>query len=183
MEANQKGYSALWLVCFLIIISLFVGVAWRTWQVRGTNNTSTTAKPKQLVQNTEYLEIASEGIKLKLSDPILDAYSVTSHGGVAFNLASLDGIAGCKPHDTNASDGPVATGLAVLSFDKYDNRSDQTPEASGFKGRDHAVRVGNNWYEIQVDNNECKSNNAAIQAKIDTAKNAIREASKTIVKL
>jgi hypothetical protein len=102
-------------------------------------------------------------------------------------LRSLDVVSGCKVHEVSGASAPFSIGVASLSFDKYDSeaiKNGRSPDSSGFKDNPNAIRVGDNWYEIETGlDTECKNDDSTTQAKIRAAQDAFLEASKTITKI
>lgn len=192
-KLNTKGFGVVEALLIVVIVGIIGGVGYFVYnsQMKTEATLDRAAKLQNDPQKTEkkqedkYLEITEEGIKIKLSEPILDAYVISNESGqVAFGIASLDNIPACKPHEVETGPGPYLVGVVNLSFDKYDAESiknGRSPDASAFKDNPNAVRVGNNWYEIEKESNgDCRSTDAAIQAKINAAKDAFAAASKTI---
>lgn len=197
-KSNNQGFSIVAILLVIVIVGLIGAVGWLVYdrQQNKTSKQTNTKTSEQLKQETpkqesttqeqKYLEIKEEGIKLKISDVISDVY-YTTEGGINFGVHSLDNVSGCKLHKVNYGGPDFWKAVARLSFDKYATgfRTDQAPEASGFKNNPNAVRVGDNWYAIDTDDppTDCSSTDSTTQAKIKAVQDAFKEASKTITKL
>lgn len=198
---KQSGFGLIEIIIIVAVIAAIGIGGWWVWQ----NNKSTTGQQSQqpsAATNNEQevspsiLEIKELGIKIELSDAIKDAYYSSVNypvalGGSApgFGLRSLDSVPGCKVYAIKDLSGEytINRGVAELSWDIYD--ADRIsyggdPAKSGFGSLPNASRVDNNWFAIDTANStECKSSDAAIQAKIDAAKAAFEKAGKTITKI
>lgn len=193
MKTNQRGFGIVGILAIVAIVGIVGALAWVLYD-RQANEASkqeaSVQSSKEVQEKTstsaqKYLEIKEEGIKIKLSEPILDAYVVAGDGGVAFGVSSLDNIPACKVQELTGPSGPFMNGIARLGFDKYAQgfRTDGSPEESAFKDEEYAVRVGDNWYEIYTAPGDCKSTDTALQEKIEAVIEAFRLASKTITAL
>lgn len=191
---HESGFGLVEVLATIGVIALVGGLGWVAYSnfvvKPSTSSTKTPQENKETATSQQkYLEIKEEGIKFKLTDAISDTYYryYGEEGGVIFGVHSLDSISSCKPHEVNGTGLRTWVGVAKLDFDKYTaptGRTDQAPEASALKNDPSAVRVGDNWYEIATDDpTGCKSTDAKTQVKIQSVQDALKEASKTFVKL
>lgn len=194
MLRNQKGFTAVEGILAVILVAAIGFVGYFAYK-HHTKKTSTTASTQQSSKTSspvsttspaatpapKYLVVKEAGIKFQLSSAISDAYyydnSQDSSGkSVSFSTHSLDnlGIPACKPQVVYGSvAGGQEEGAATLGFDL--GGGDQ----SGFKNDANAIRIGNDWYEIDAFSG-CSSSNPATEAKIKAVQDAFVSAGKTI---
>lgn len=201
----SKGFTVVEILLAIVLILLIIGTGWYIYRLRHNKNNLTSTQNKQSEKSNNnsnttnstpasptYLFVKEAKIKFQLSPNISDAYYYSDPNDssgltTSFSTHTLDklGIATCKIQQVPGANAGIYSGAATLNFDVYDAdriaRGDK-PENSSFKNEPNAVRLGNTWYEISAYPN-CKSNDAAIQAKIKSIQDSFVSASKTITSL
>lgn len=201
MNQKQKGFAVLESLLILIIIAIISGTGWYAWQTKSqadktlsqANQTSQNS-PVPVILNTgtskesndklSYLDISCYKVKMALPGSISDLYyyyPLDCPGPGAFGVKSLDSVPGCKP---SVGERNVITGVATLSIDIYDSmriKDGGNPDKSGFKDNPNAVRVGNNYFEVDAFEG-CKSDDPQTQKTISQLQSTLEQAGKTIIK-
>src|SRR5689334_12158214 len=103
LKKNQSGFGVVEVILVIAIIAILGVVGWYVLGAKKNtttsyNNAASSSNTNTNANNssTKYLTIKDEGIKIKLSKAINDAYYNTESG--VFGVHSLDKILGCVPH-------------------------------------------------------------------------------------
>ena len=88
MKKNEHGFGSVGILVVLVMVGLIGSVGWLVYDHQNSSNNTNSPATAQKTNtndpsqpNVKYLKIESEGVKVQLSEPILDAYVLKSEGG------------------------------------------------------------------------------------------------------
>ncbi len=188
LHQSENGLSLIELLLLLLLILLLLFVSWYVWSQKNKNqpNSANNSAPSSSTQTTKkteptnqattatYLKIPEWGIKVKLSDNILDAYYDTAKEADSFNLRvkSMDTEADCKTGDLSVA------GIFKASKDEPDPQQAGKTIAQTQKG----VVIGDTFYYIGVAQYYC-TQDAGKQALLNKVRTAFTNVTTQIEKL
>ncbi|HSW37358.1 MAG TPA: hypothetical protein VLG37_03265 [Candidatus Saccharimonadales bacterium] len=186
-KLDIKGFSVMYAVLVIVILGIVGGAAYYVYQSNKTPSaqekaTTQSSTSKNTEQKTKFLAIKEYSIKFALTEDISDAYYHAGPAGITFSVHSLDNIAGAETcvatEPKNPSFNGEQWGLARLDFE-LDN-----PENSAFKNHANAVLVGNDYFEIVVNDQTgvCQPTDPALKARVEQLRQIFVQASKSIQK-